>query len=219
MREAGALCPDCWPGLSFIAPPYCACCGYPFPYDPGAGTRCGECLRGTPPFERARAVLRYDDASRDLVISLKHGDRTDAAPSFGQWMARAATDVLAGADLVAPVPLHRTRLIARRFNQSALLAHAIGREAGVRVIPDLLLRTRATPSQGALSASQRRRNVQGAFAAHPGRAETLPGRRVTLVDDVYTTGATAGACTRALMRAGAAAVDVVTLARVVRPAG
>ena len=218
VRDAGTICPTCWPGLAFVAPPFCAGCGYPFEFDPGEGTLCGACVRAPPPFDRARAVLRYGDASRDLVVAFKHGDRTDAAPAFGKWMARAGADLLADADLIAPVPLHRSRLVSRRFNQAALLAQAIGREAGVRVVSDLLIRTRATPSQGTLTAGQRRRNVQGAFEVHASRSALAAGRRVILVDDVYTTGATVGACTRALLRSGAQAVDVLTLARVARPA-
>ena len=119
--------------------------------------------------------------------------------------------------MIVPVPLHRRRLLARRFNQSALLAQALGREAAIEAVPDLLVRTRHTPSQGGLSASARRRNVTGAFAVRKGMADNVRGARVLMVDDVYTTGATVGACTAVLLRAGALAVDVITLARVVRP--
>lgn len=215
--QTGALCAACWPNLHYITPPFCAGCGFPFAYDPGPGVLCGACIRETPPFDRARAVLRYDDASRGLVIAFKHGDRTDASPAYGRWMARAGADLLEQADLVVPVPLHRSRLLKRRYNQSAMLALAIGRESGASVIPDLLVRTRKTPSQTGLGSAQRRRNVRGAFAVRDSRRRLVKGRRVVLVDDVYTTGATVFACARALRRAGAAGVDVVTLARVVRP--
>lgn len=218
VHDAGALCSRCWPRMSFVAPPYCAGCGYPFDFDAGDGALCGSCVRAPLDFDRARSVLRYDDQSRDLIIAFKHSDRTDAAPAYGLWMARAGSDLLAEADLVAPVPLHRSRLIARRFNQAALLAHAVGRATRVEVVSDLLVRTRATPSQGTLSAVQRRQNVRGAFAVRPSRAAEAAGRRIVLVDDVYTTGATVSACARTLRRAGARAVDVLTLARVVRPA-
>jgi ComF family protein len=159
-------------------------------------------------------VLRYDDGSRDLVIAFKHRDRTDAAPAYGAWMARAGGDLLEAADLLVPVPLHRLRLIQRRFNQSALLAHALADRSGVTCAPDALIRTRPTPSQGRLSRSARARNVQGAFRVR--RREEVNGRRILLVDDVLTTGATASACATTLLRAGAQAVDVLTLARVVR---
>ena len=212
----GALCAACWDGIRFIAPPFCDACGLPFEYDPGPGTLCDECVREAPPFERARAAMVYDTSSRELVLAFKHGDRTEAAPEFASWMARAGADLLAAADVVTAVPLHWTRLFSRRYNQAALLARAIGRGAGVAVVPDLLLRRRKTPSQGGLGPAQRRRNLQGALAPNPHRAASIDGRRVLIVDDVMTTGATASASTRALLRGGAAAVDVLTLARVVR---
>lgn len=217
VAQTGALCAACWPNLQYITPPFCAGCGFPFAYDPGPGVFCGACIRETPPFDRARAVLRYDDASRDLVIAFKHGDRTDAAPAYGRWMTRAGAALLEDADFVVPVPLHRSRLLKRRYNQSAMLALAVGRESGTAVIPDLLVRTRKTPSQAGLGSAQRRRNVRGAFAIRESRSPLVKGGRVVLVDDVYTTGATVFACARVLRRGGAAAVDVLTLARVVRP--
>ncbi|NQU72369.1 MAG: ComF family protein, partial [Rhodospirillales bacterium] len=186
-------------------------------YDPGVGAVCGECLRAPPPFERARTVFRYDEHSRDLVISFKHRDRIDAAPAYGKWMARAGREILAEADLIVPVPLHRRRLISRRYNQSAELCHALSRETGLPHNPDLLVRTRATPTQGRLNRAERERNVRGAFALRPDAVTSLQGRRVVLVDDVLTTGATVNACARTLLRGGAAAVDILTLARVVRP--
>ncbi len=210
----GAVCPDCWGGLRFISAPMCGACGLPFDYDPGAGALCGACARRLPAFGRARAVLRYDDGSRDLVVAFKHRDRTDAAPAYGAWMARAGAELLDGADVLVPVPLHRLRLMRRRFNQSALLAHALAARSDVACAPDMLIRTRPTPSQGRLSRALRERNVRGAFKVR--RAGAADGRRIVLVDDVLTTGATASACARALTAAGAASVDVLTLARVVR---
>jgi ComF family protein len=162
-------------------------------------------------------VFVYDSASRGPLLAFKHADRTDAAPTFARLMAHAAADLLPDADLIVPVPLHRRRLLARRFNQSALLALALGRETGIDAVPDLLVRTRHTPSQGGLSATARRRNVTGAFAVRKGMADNVRGARMLLLDDVYTTGATVGACAAAARRAGAATIDVITLARVVRP--
>lgn len=214
----GALCAGCWAGLRFLGPPHCACCGYPFAFAPGEGDAlCGGCLRARPAFRQARAVLAYDAASRGMLLAFKHGDRTDAAPAFGAWLARAGAPLLAEAELVVPVPLHWSRLFSRRYNQSALLALAVGRLAGLPVAPDLIVRRRRTRSQGGLGRAGRRRNVQGAFAVPRRRRARLAGRHVLLVDDVYTTGATADACARALLQAGAAAVDLLTLARVVRP--
>jgi len=215
----GALCPDCWRRLTFLGPPQCACCGLPFEFEVGAGARCGACHADPPAFARARAVLAYDAGSRELILGFKHADRTYAAPPFGRWLARSGVELLADAELIAPVPLHRRRLWQRRYNQSALLALALGKAAGLPVAADLLVRHRATPSQAGRSRTARRRNVQGAFSVRPSRRGAVPGRRILLVDDVLTTGATVHECARVLRRAGAAAVDVITLARVVRPGG
>ena len=213
----GTLCAACWPNLRFIERPLCACCGVPFEFDPGDGALCGACHRRRPEYRRARAAVVYDDGSRGLILGLKHGDRTDVVPAFAHWMARAGSELIAEADLIAPVPLHWTRLFVRRYNQAALLAHAIGRRAGVRVVPDLLVRRKRTSPLGKLGASARRETVRHAFAIHPRRARMIGGRRVLLVDDVHTTGGTADGCSRVLLRAGAAAVDVLSLARTVRP--
>jgi ComF family protein len=212
----GALCATCWASLRFIEQPHCAACGLPFEYDVGDGSLCAGCFAQPPLFERARAAIVYDDHSRGLILAFKHGDRTDTAGAFGRWMARAGRDLIADADLLTPVPLHWLRLLKRRYNQSALLAQAIGALAGRPVVPDLLVRVRRTPSLGKLGRSARRKTVQGAISVRRGRKERVAGRRVLLIDDVMTTGATVDACTRALRQAGAGAVDVLTLARVVR---
>ena len=213
----GALCASCWPAVRFLGPPFCCRCGYPFDYDPGEGVLCGACMAQSPAYNRARAVFVYDDASRGPLLAFKHADRTDAAPGFARLMMQAASDLLPDTDLIVPVPLHRRRLVSRRYNQSALLSRSLASETGLTCVPDLLIRTRHTPSQGGLSASGRRRNVQGAFACRPLRADLVQGAHVLLVDDVFTTGATAETCCKTLLRAGAQAVDVLTLARVVRP--
>ncbi|MEO5338699.1 MAG: ComF family protein, partial [Magnetospirillum sp. WYHS-4] len=166
---------------------------------------------------RARAAVAYGETSRKLLLAFKHGDRTDSAPALGQWLQRAGGDLLPQVDLIAPVPLHWTRLFLRRYNQAALLARELGRLSGLPVVPDLLVRKRRTASQGHLNPRQRKENLQGAFAVHPRRRAGLAGKRVLLVDDVLTTGATVAACARTLAKAGAASVDVLTLARVLRP--
>jgi len=214
---SGALCPSCWAEIEFIGPPQCACCGLPFEVDPGEGALCGACVARRPPYARARAVFRYDERSRRLILAFKHGDRLHGARAFGRWMARAGSALLEQASLIAPVPLHWTRLFSRRYNQAAVLAQAVGRASSIDVVPDILVRRRRTPSQGGLNAGERHRNVSGAFALNPRFAKHVKERRVLLIDDVFTTGATVGACSRVLLRAGAEAVDVLTLARVVRP--
>lgn len=215
----GALCAACWQGFSFVAAPQCACCGDPFAEHLGDAALCAGCLARRPLFRRARAALAYDTQSRRLVLPFKHGDRTDIARACGGWMARAGAELLAEADLIAPVPLHWRRLLMRRYNQAQLLARALARaEAGARLAPDLLRRRRWTGSQAGLRAKERRRNVREAFDIHPRWAAEVAGKTVLLVDDVLTTGATAEACARVLQRGGARHVDVLTLARVVRPA-
>lgn len=214
----GKLCPTCWSKVTWLSAPLCRRCGAPFEFESGSDALlCGACLRDSPAYDRARAVFRYDDAGRGLVLAFKHGDRLHAAPAFGAWLARAGAELLAEADLVAPVPLHWTRLAWRRYNQSALLANAAARIAERRCVPDLLVRLRRTPQQGQMGRAERRRNVRRAFAVARRHTALVPGRRVVLVDDVLTTGATADECVRALREAGAAAVDLLTLARVVRP--
>jgi ComF family protein len=219
VEEPGALCTSCWEKAAFIVPPQCARCGLPFELAPAGPEEieCAACIAEPPHFDRARAVMRYDQGARGLVLRFKHADATHAAPGYARWMARAGAELLAGCELIVPVPLHRWRLLWRRYNQSALLALALGRVAGRPVAPDLLVRRRPTPSQGRLDRARRFANVAGAFSMRPGRKREVAGRRVLLVDDVMTTGATAGECARVLKKAGAASVDVLTLARVVRP--
>lgn len=215
LEATGALCADCWPQMRFIAPPYCACCGLPFAFDVGAGALCGPCVQDRPVFDRARAVFVYDDVSRELILSFKHADRTQAAPGYGKWLARAGAEVLADADLLVPVPLHRRRLFARRYNQAALLVHALASETRLRPAPDALVRIKKTRPHIDMGRSERRENVAGAFRTNPKWAGALAGAKVVLIDDVFTTGATVSSCTRVLRAAGAARVDVLTLARVV----
>lgn len=214
VSSAGGLCAACWRGITFLGAPCCACCGLPFAYDLGADALCAACVRERPSFDRARAALRYDEHSRKLVLAFKHGDRLHLAPALGGWMRRAGIELLGEADVVVPVPLHWTRLFSRRYNQAAVLAHALAAAGGPPVGADWLVRRRRTPSQGKRNAPARRRNVAGAFAVRRGRS--VKGRSVLLVDDVFTTGATLAECARVLLRAGAARVDALTLARTVR---
>ena len=222
VEEPDALCGRCWGGIAFFAPPWCAGCGLPFAHPAGDGAICADCARGRRAWDRARAVLRYDRNSRGLILGLKHADHTHLAGAFGRWMHRVGGEVLADADLLVPVPLHWTRLVRRRYNQAALLAHAIRAAGGPPVAADWLVRRRKTPSQGHMGPAGRERNVAGAFALRqPGAFALRPpcelaGRRVVVVDDVLTTGATVDECARVLKRAGAASVGVLTLARALR---
>jgi ComF family protein len=211
----GGLCPPCWSNLTFITPPYCERLGIPFAYDPGPGVLSLEALADPPAYGRARAAVRFDDVSRKLVHYFKYGDRLDLAPLLGRWMAVAGQPLLAEADALVPVPLHWRRLWLRRFNQSAALAQAVGRESGLPVVFDGLQRVKPTAQQVGLTRAERARNVQGVFAVSEAARTAVTGRRLVLVDDVLTSGATVDACARALLRAGAAGVDVLIFARVV----
>lgn len=211
----GLACAACWSRLTFIAPPFCDCCGAPFDFTVEGVRRCAACYADPPAYDRARAAVLYDEGSRGLILGFKHGDRLHAAPAFGAWAARAGAELLEDADLIVPVPLHRWRLVKRRYNQAALIAHHAALRSGVTHIPDLLIRHRATPSQGDMGPAARARNVAGAFRLNPRHTGRIKGSRIVLVDDVLTTGATIGACARVLRRGGAARVDVLTLARVV----
>jgi ComF family protein len=215
--EAGALCSSCWRAMRFIERPFCDRLGTPFEHDLGEGLLSPQAVTDPPVFQRARAVARFEDGpARRLVHRLKYSDRGELAAPMGAWMARAGADVLAEADAITPVPLHARRLWTRRFNQAAALGREIARRAGKPFEPALLRRIKATPSQVGLSREQRVQNMQGAFRAAP--AALVQGRRIALVDDVLTSGATANAAARALLRAGAAQVDLIVFARVVTSA-
>jgi ComF family protein len=213
----GSLCAACWSKVRFIERPFCERLGVPFPVDLGAeGLLSPEAVANPPVYSRARAVADFEDGPvRDLLHRLKYGDRLELAKPLGAWMARAGAGLLADADLIVPVPLHRGRLAARRFNQSAALAQAISSGCGVPADPFCLVRVRATQSQTSLTASQRALNVQGAFRVADDMAGRVEGRAIVLVDDVMTSGSTVNAASRALLRAKARRVDVLVFARVV----
>ena len=209
------FCATCWGEIQFLEGPMCQCCGLPFGFDAGPSMRCAACLANPPAYDRARAVLSYDEKSRSPILALKHADRLDLVPQMASWLARAGRSLVEEADLIVPVPLHASRLWRRRYNQAAELARALARSTGKAWEARGLERIRATESQGAMvSARARRRNVRGAFRVRD--PSKMTGRNVLLIDDVLTTGATAEACAKALKRAGAAKVLVLALARVVK---
>ncbi len=212
--EGRGLCPACWSKLSFITRPYCERLGIPFVYDPGPGILSMEAIADPPAYHRARAAVRFDDVARVLVHALKYGDRLDLAPMMGRWVSQAGHELLAEADALVPVPLHWRRLWARRFNQSAMLAAAISKESGVPIAAGALKRVKPTAQQVGLSRAERAQNVQGAFRVLPEGKAAVTGRRLVLVDDVLTSGATVDGCAQALLRASAANVDVLIFARV-----
>lgn len=209
----GTLCLSCWENIRFISEPMCACCGLPFEYAVDKNTLCGECLNEHPPYSRARAAFVYDEHSRSLILKLKYQDDTYLAKTYGPWLSKAGAELLAASDVIIPVPLHYWRFVARRYNQSALLANMLAKFATKPVLLDGLRRTRATEQQTGLTKSQREDNVRGAFSIHPKHATNIKGKSVLLIDDVITTGATLRHCTKALLKAGASQVNVLTLAR------
>lgn len=215
LGQGQGFCGSCWSKVTFLDGPMCECCGLPFGVDPGPGARCAACLAKPPSFDSARAIVAYEESSRGPILALKHADRLELVPGFAQWLARTGKSLIDDSDVIAPVPLHRTRLWRRRYNQAAELARALGRRTGKDVAVQALVRSRATESQGEMvSARARRRNVLGAFKVPD--AASVRGRNILLVDDVLTTGATAEACARALKRAGAGKVHILALARVVK---
>lgn len=215
--EQGRLCGECWAMVSFIAGRQCRVCGLPMPEVSADAPLCGPCQEAPPAYGRARAALQYDGAGRRLILRFKHGDRLDGARTYANWMARAGAPLLAACDLMVPVPLHRWRLVGRGYNQSAVLAQALARRSAKPVLLDGLVKCRPTRSQQQLGAAERRNNVTAdLFRLGGGGRRMVPGRRVLLIDDVLTTGSTVDACATALLAGGAAAVDVLTLARVVQ---
>lgn len=212
----GVVSADDFARLHFLNGVGCRTCAAPLEIDLGADSMCAACAAKPPRWDQARAALAYDDASRQAILEFKHAGRRDGLATLCSWMALAGDDILTETDILVPVPLHYRRLVSRGFNQSAWLAQGIGRRSETPVSVDALVRRKPTPSQGGLSARQRRRNVAGAFKVRQSRKSRIEGANITLVDDVYTTGSTLDACTLALKRAGAHSVNVLVLARVVR---
>lgn len=205
------FCAGCWGGLRFLGPPWCAACALPFDHDRGEGACCAACLETPPAHGGARAAVAYGPVPRDVALKLKYGGRLAAAETMARLMLRLMPE---DAELLVPVPLHRRRLWSRGYNQSVLIAGTLSRIGGVPVELDALVRTRATPPLRGLGRRERAKTLAGAFAVPAAARPRLAGRAVVLVDDVYTSGATAEACARRLTRAGARQVTVLCWARV-----
>ncbi|MBO9711606.1 ComF family protein [Sphingomonas sp.] len=210
------FCAPCWGELQFLGPPWCAHCHLPFEHDRGEGALCGRCIADPPPHDGVRAAVAYGDVARRVALRLKYGGRTAHAATMAKAMARLIPD---GADLLVPVPLHRWRIWSRGFNQAALIAAGLSRASGVPMAAGLLVRAKHTPVLRGLGARGRAKAVAGAFALAPGARERIKGRRVILVDDVHTSGATGDACAKLLKRSGAAEVVLLCWARVLAADG
>jgi ComF family protein len=207
------FCVDCWQTLDFLNGPACRTCGDPFVLDPGAPAQCGACIADPPAIDGMRAAVAYGEIAKALALKLKYGKRPGMAVTLARQMRRLMGD---GDALVTPVPLHRWRLWRRGYNQAALIGGALTRDTRQPFIPDLLMRVKATPVLRSMGPAARKKAVRGAFRITPRYAEQIKDRDIILIDDVYTTGATANACAAALKRAGAASVRVCCWARVVR---
>tara|TARA_B100000508_G_scaffold51641_1_gene40095 strand:+ start:1847 stop:2602 length:756 start_codon:yes stop_codon:yes gene_type:complete len=220
--KQGMLSSEAWAGLRFISQPQCDRCGIPFDFEHdvqerGEGADCAACLREPPIYNKARSALVYDEASRELILPFKHGDKTHFILGFLPWLKQTGGMILEEVDLIMPVPLHRWRLLQRRFNQAGIMASYLSKEVGKSCCLDGLQRVRSTPTQGHMRAKERKKNVKRAFAVNHKYTDMIKGKRICLIDDVYTTGATVNECAQTLLNAGAIYVDVLTLARVVKP--
>lgn len=215
--EHHTLCPPCWKNCTFLSSPWCALCGWPFPFETPYQTICPSCHRLPPLFVECRSALAYQESSRRLILKLKQGDGTYLAPGLGKLMMQVGQDILSKTDMLIPVPLHWKRLFFRQYNQATLLSCQITRHTNIPTRTDLLKRHRSTPKQGHQSRKERYTNVRGAFTISSGKASFLQGKRLTLIDDVFTTGATLTECTRVLLNEGAKEVRILTLARVITP--
>jgi len=214
LEHGHGLCASCWVSIPFITKPFCECCGLPFEFEIEEGALCGVCSHTPPPYKTARSVFVYTPQSKDLILRFKHTDNIHCAPLFGEWMARLVNHI--ENPLCIPVPLHWTRLFMRTYNQAGLLAQNIAKYNAWTYAPSLLSRKRRTPSQGLLSKKERIKNIERAFIVPMRQKRKLLDRTVILVDDVFTTGATLTACSKALLKGGAKEVHAVTLGRVVK---
>ncbi|MBN9265165.1 MAG: ComF family protein [Hyphomicrobium sp.] len=212
-----ALCSGCWQQVTFITPPLCHRLGLPLPFGSDGPQISAAAAADPPPYDRARAAAVFDGVIRELIHGFKYADRHEVRRLLARWMSGAGTELLADAHLIVPVPMTRWRLMRRQFNQAALLAREISRLSGVPFDPFALTKTKSTPTQVGSSAAQRAANVTGAFAVSRAARERVAGRNVIVIDDVITTGATVGACARALRAAGAARIDVLAAAMVADP--
>jgi ComF family protein len=214
VSDPGAFCSDCWRSIDFVGEPLCASCGIDLPGpDLDAATRCGACLADPPPYDRSRSVMHYGTVGRTIAHRLKYGRRVSLARVMAAQMARLIGGLDSEIAVLVPVPLHRWRIWSRGFNQAALIAKALSRRTGIPFAPDLLRRTVNTPPLHSLGPRARRQAVKGAFALAPGANGQIKGRTVLLIDDIWTTGATASACARILKAGGADRVEVICWTR------
>lgn len=212
VERRGGLCAECWRTTPFASGLVCDGCGVPLPGEDAERVHCDDCLALQRPWQAGRAALSYREAGRRIVLALKYSDRLDLVPTCADWMARSGRPILTKETVLVPVPTHWTRLVTRRYNQAAELARGLARCADLEVQPNALARIKRTPKQDGMSVDQRFANLRGAIVPNP-KGLMLEGRRVCLVDDVMTSGATLSTATDAAFAAGADQVCVLVLAR------
>ncbi len=208
------ICPKCFAKIRFIDNPKCDCCGRPFDFKVYGETLCGKCLTTRNAYDKVRAAFLYDQFSRIPILTFKNADRTELAKTLTHFLFTAGQELFPQTDVIVAVPIHRYRLFKRTYNQSAVLARLLSARIKKPFLAGVLYRIRPTKSQGHLSPTKRKRNVANAFRVKSNKH--LKGRSVLLIDDVFTTGATANECAKALKRAGAKNVFVLTIAMVIR---
>ncbi|MEQ9039811.1 MAG: ComF family protein [Silicimonas sp.] len=215
VEASGGLCSACWRDMPFIRGLVCEACGTSLPGEEDrADVFCDDCMTIARPWNTGRAALSYRGMARRLILALKHGDRPDLASPAAEWLERAGGPVLRPDTLLVPVPIHWSRMLSRRYNQSAELCRALSRRTGIACCPSALIRTRRTPVQDGLGVDERFTNLLGAVHPHPRRGDLLRDRDVCLIDDVMTSGATLSVSSQACLDAGARRVSVLVLARV-----
>lgn len=213
VNDNGSICSKCWGEITFISDPQCYICGFPFDFEVSKGVICTRCIQNKPNFSKARAVFLYDDASRRMITSFKYSDVVENCSSYAKWMARVGAEMLSEADFIIPVPLHFGKLVLRKYNQAALLAHALAKKTDKKVLVNAIIRTKYTKAQVGFSRIARFQNISGAFKVNPKYHDILKDKKILLIDDVITTGATAEECAKVLLKKKVARVEILTLAK------
>ena len=216
LLDSEGLCPDCWSKIRWISEPRCCICGQPFTTEmESVDFVCAQCASKKPYFDKAVSVFVYDDFSKKIILKFKHSDATYLAKMLTQWMFRAATLEIESSDLIIPVPIHFTKRLKRKYNQSELLAKKISDISNVKYEPRILDKIKQTSPQEGLSGNQRRKNVIGSFGVNEKYKHLLENKRILLIDDVFTTGSTVNECAKVLKKHSAKEIIVLTIARVI----
>jgi len=216
IESDGGLCHKCWEEIDFISSPQCYSCGTPFEIQTSNDNICGKCIATPPKYSMARSVLRYNEKSSKLITNFKYYDSTHACHHFARWLSRTGEDMIADTDIITPVPLHKMRLLTRRYNQCALLCNSLSELTGKVTYNNLLIRHKNTKPQAGLEFNKRINNVKSAFKINPDLIEQINNKNILLIDDVMTTGSTIDSCTKTLLKSGARNVYVLTIAMTVK---